>query len=192
MTITEILNTANASALGQCFWGLHLMAVPGAALELVCSGTWDGNINYSTEIDAEQEETTEAQNPIYVKGGDKPREFEIRVIVETLATGQDPLGVYKAWMRDLGKSNYFFMGMLPIDRSMYILRRVQYYMVNADIAADGTPRRAEITLSFAEDTILKVANKEVKEDNEDTKKSACKVGKTKAGKQVGASSLFSD
>lgn len=188
MTLTSILNTANSAAFAQCLWGLHLMCVPGSTLDIVGSGTWDGRLQYSTELDVEQELTTEAQNPLDVKGGDKPREFEIRVIAETLATGQDPLGVYKSWMRDLGKANYFFLGAMPLDRSMYILRKVEYRMVNADIAADGTPRRAEITLTFAEDTVLKVANKDVKAD--DDKKSAKKVGKTKAGKAVDASAVW--
>lgn len=175
MTITQKLNRL---APGQAMWGEHILMPAGSSLGIVSSGIWDGHLPYAAELDVEQQETTEAQNPLDVKGGDKPREFMINIQVSTLATGQNPVVVYNAWERDCGKSYYFFVGAVPIDTSQYILREVSLHISYADTAADGTPLRAEISLSFMEDSILAIVSKNEKEPSKKTKKKSPKAQKS--------------
>lgn len=176
-----ILSTINSYSPAQAMWGLHLLMPPGKYDE-VSSGIWDGVITYSSEIDAEQQETTEAQNPIDQKGGDKQKSFSITVQVNKLATGQDPLLIYSLWVAEIGKCYPFFIGALPIDTSNYRLKSVGMSFQNADIAPDGAAFRIDINLDFEEDIILR----KKKETNEsgDTKKTASNVGASKAAKKT--------
>lgn len=165
------------------FWGTHFFSSPGQAVDALSSGIWDRTIVRHDEIEAEQVVSTEAQNPIDQKGGDNPREFGINLQVNALASGQSPVSVYKSWVRDLGKSNLFFVGLLPFHSSRYILQRVEMSFNNADIHATGAPYRADIVLTFSEDTILEIPNKDVEETEDNgSQKSAAKVGPTKGEK----------
>lgn len=174
MNLTAQLNRLSPA---QAMWGPHLLMPAGATLGVVSSGIWNGILPFSAELDVEQQETTEAQNPLDVKGGDKPREFSIDIQVSTLATGQSPVTVYNAWQRDQGKSYYFFVGALPIDDSQYILREIEYSHTYFDTAADGSPIRADMRLTFVEDTILSIVSKEEKEPSDAAKKKSPKAQK---------------
>lgn len=189
----QILSKVNSIAPAQAMWGLHLLMPAGKSYGAISSGMWDGAITYTSEIDAEQQETTEAQNPLDVKGGDKQRSFSITVEVNKLATGQDPLTVHALWCTSIGKTAPFFLGTIPLDGSKYRLKSVNLNLQNAYFAPDGSVYRATIGLDFEEDTILRITSKGV-EDTEDatgdkkksgttTKKTASNVGATKAAKQ---------
>ena len=171
MSLTSQLNRF---APAQAMWGTHLLMPAGSKLGVVSSGIWNSRINYTAELDVEQQETTEAQNPLDVKGGDKPREFTIDTEVSTLGTGQSPVAVYNSWHRDLGKSHYFFVGLAPIDMSQYILKTIEYSHTYWDTSAYGTPIRADIRLTFVEDTVLSIISKEEKEPSDATKKKSPK------------------
>lgn len=175
------LNSITKNVAG--FWGAHVLISPGHAAAQASAGVWDRTIVRHDELEAGQLESTEAQNPLDLKGGDKPREFSISVQVNAIANKQNPLAVYKAWQRDLGKSNLFFIGDIPYHTSRYILQRVEFAFANRDIHAMGTPFRGDINLTFTEDTMLEVPSKgvETPQDPNGTK-SASKVGPTKAEK----------
>lgn len=182
-----ILSAINSISPAQAMWGLHLLMPPGK-YDIASSGIWDGIITHTSELDIEQQDTTEAQNPLDVKGGDKQKSFSINVQVNKLATGQDPLSVYASWVRDIGKSYPFFIGAVPIDASVYRLQSVNLSFQNADIAPNGAAFRVDIALDFEENTILRVASKGVEEnENEDRstkKKTASNVGASKAAKDA--------
>jgi hypothetical protein len=180
-----ILSTVNALTPAQAMWGKHLFMPPGQKYDIVSSGSWDGNINYKSEIDATQQATTEAQEPINKKGDDKQKSFSINIVVNKLASGLDPLTVHKSLCKSLGKKSYFFIGGVPIDKSYYFLQSVELRYSNIDIAPDGTPYRAEISLAFVEDIIMRVQQQKAKEttDKKTGKQTASKVGASKAAKE---------
>lgn len=185
----SILSTVNTRNISTAFWGTHLLAPAGRNLSIFYAGTWDGVLNYTRESDIEQQETTEAQNPLDYKGADKEKSFSITVTVNKLATGHDPLSVYKDWARDLGKKSRFFVGLVPIDTSAYILQRVEMQYQNADIAVSGAAYRMTITLTFAEDTLL-----QTKQPQDAAKESAADIKPSKAAKQAekANNSVFSE
>lgn len=154
------------SAIPTGIWGKHVLYPACRPLSVVGSGIWDGLINHVRELDVDPMDTTEAQNPLEVRGGDKPREFSITVMVFRNTDGQSPMTVYQAWQKDQGKSNYFFMGLQPLDMSQYILKGTELNCDAEDFDANGEMFRADITLTFVEDTILKIATKKLKEEND--------------------------
>ncbi len=164
------------------FWGEHIFVAPGTG-DGCGAGIWDRTFQFHSELNVEQSESTEAQNPLMRRGGDRPKEFCITVQALKQATGQTPLEVYKSWMRSLGRKYPFFIGLIPINSSRYILRSVELHFVNKDIHASGEPYRATITLEFAEDTLLDVPNKDA-EDDEPADKDG--KSKKKSAKNVGA------
>ncbi len=167
------------------FWGTHVFIAPGTTGDSLGAGIWDRTFQFHSELNIEQSESTEAQNPLMQRGGDRPKEFSISVQVLKQATGQAPLSVYKSWMKSLGKKHPFFIGMLPINSSRYILRGVELHFVNQDIHPSGEPYHATITLHFSEDTLLEVPNQDVEEEETKDgkkKKSAKKVGAKKGEK----------
>lgn len=185
-----VLSTVNALAPAQAMWGLHLFMPPGQTLDILSSGTWDGLINYKSEADAQQQTTTEAQNPINKEQEDKQKSFSIKIEVNKLASGLDPLTIHKSLCKSLGTKSHFFIGALPIDTSYYFLKSVELRFSNSDIAPDGTPFRADISLQFEEDVIMRVEQKKAKETetttdngtNKSTKKSASRIGASKDAK----------
>ncbi len=179
MNPSTIAAALNKRSLATAMWRAHLLLPAGGKIAPMGSGTWDGTLTYTSELDIEQEETTEAQNPLDKKGGDVAKEFSIRVDVNKIADGSTPLVVYKGWQCDLGKKGYFFIGNIPIDSSMYILKQVEISFNNKDIAADGSPYRADIMLTFVEDVVQKKVDAEIKEKaaEGDTKKTASKSAK---------------
>lgn len=186
--MTNRLSSLSSLCPYTAMWGTHLLLPPGRA-NIASAGIWDGVLNYTSELEAEQQETAEAQNPLETKGGDKQKEFTISVQVNKYATGQNPVDVHQSWMRSLGKTNYFFVGAMPLSRSRFMLTGVEFHFTNRDIAADGSVYRADIFLSFAEDILLRVPCETVQEDTEG-KASAVKVGAKKAAKKAEASSVF--
>lgn len=172
----------------NAMWGNYLLFPPGKAYGNFSAGSWDGVFNYTSELDAEQQETTEAQNPIDTKGGDKQKEFSIRVEANKYATGRNPLGIYRRWIQALGKSARFYIGSKPIDGSRYILKRVNIEFGKEDIAADGSPFRVFIDLEFIENTILRKSSNGVEDKEENgektNKKTASKVAPKKAEKKA--------
>lgn len=174
----------------NAMWGDFLLFPPGKAYGKASAGIWDGVFNYTAELDAEQLETTEAQNPIDTKGGDKQKEFAIRVEANKYATGQNPLSIYKRWIEALGQAARFYIGLAPIDGSRYILQRVNLDFGKEDIAADGSPFRVFIDLEFIENTILRKSSNGVEDKEENgektNKKTASKVGAKKAEKKAEA------
>lgn len=179
--------TVGTGAVAQAMWGSHLFALPGNNSKN-SSGSWDGQFSYKSELDVKQQETTEAQNPINNTGEDKQKSFSIRVVVNELAGGKDPLKVHKSLCESLGKKSRFYIGSKPIDTSYYFLKGVELHYANADIAPDGTPYRADITLSFVEDVIMRKEQKDSKEPSASSKgsgkKSASKVGASKDAKKA--------
>lgn len=172
----NILSTA-VSIIPTGAWGKHLLMPACARLDSIASGIWDGKLNITRELDIEEQSTTEAQNPLDEKGGDKPREFSITVMVFRNATGSSPLTVYHSWWKDLGKCNYFFQGIQPIDTSQYILKHIAIDCGVQDFDANGEMYRADITLDFVEDIILKIVSQKLKEEKS-------RKGKSKAKKKV--------
>lgn len=164
MSLLNITNLINGLSLSQAMWGPHVLMPAGGKLGVVSSGIWDGYLRLTSELDAEQLETTEAQNTLDVKGGDKPLEFAIQVQVSKLGTGSEPLVVAQAWQRSLGKSYLFFVGALPISTSQFILKNVEMFFAYEDTAADGSPLRCDIVLEFSEDVVLAVANQRQKDE----------------------------
>ena len=175
--------TAKACS-SQAMWGSHIFALPGTNASN-SSGAWDGQFSYKAELDVEQQETTEAQNPILNKGEEKQKSFAIRVIVNTLADGLDPLKVHKSLCDSAGKKARFYIGAKPIDKSYYFLQSVDLRFSNIDISAGGKPYRAEIELQFVEDTVQR---KETADNSnvwgEKGKKTAAKVGASKTSKSA--------
>ncbi len=178
-------NNTKSGAAAQAMWGSHLFALPGNNSRN-SSGAWDGQFSYKSELDVEQQETTEAQNPINSTGEDKQKSFSIRVEVNRLAGGLDPLAVHKSLCSSMGKKSRFYIGSTPIDKSTYFLKDVELHYSNGDIAPDGTPFRADITLSFVEDVIMRKEQEKSKEPTttENGKKSASKVGANKDAKKA--------
>lgn len=185
MNLNNLAAAFNTRSHATAMWRTHLLFPAGGKIAPMGSGIWDGSLNYSSELDIEQEETTEGQNPLDKKGGELAKEFSIRVQVNKIADGTSPLATYKKWQDSLGKKGYFFIGGAPIDNSMYILKRVEISFSNVDIAADGSPYRADIMLSFVEDVVQKKVDAEIKEQAAagDTKKTVSKAAK-KAEKQT--------
>lgn len=162
MSLTGIVNQLAPS---QAMWGLHLIMPAGSSVDAVSSGIWDGKLTLSDELDAEQLDATEAEAPIHIFAPDKPRDFSITLQISQLATGQPPLVVIHQWMQDLGKSYYFLLGAVPLSTSQYILKSVEFSFSYADTSADGSPLRADVTLSFVEDTVLAAATEKQQEEN---------------------------
>lgn len=182
--MSALLNTAKKLATAQAMWGTHVFMRPGQKADNFSSGSWDGVINYKREIDAQQQTTTEAQNPINNKGDDKQKSFSINIEVNKFATGRDPLTVHKQLKKSLGKKSYFFIGSIPIDNSYYYLKSAELRFSNIDIAADGSVYRAFIVLEFVEDVIMRV-NKKTSEKSKTTgKQTASKIGATKEAKKA--------
>lgn len=180
MSLTGIINRL---APAQAMWGLHLIMPAGSTLDCVSSGVWDGELTLSDELDAERLEATEAEAPIHIFAPDKARDFSITLQISQLATGQPPITVIHQWMQDLGKSYYFLLGAIPLSTSQYILKTVEFSFSYTDTAADGSPLRATVTLSFAEDTVLAAAQKKQQEEEpEDGPKKKQKAKSPKAQK----------
>lgn len=179
MSLTSILPSSIGAAIPTALWGKRFVAPAGHIADILSSGIWDGRFQHTRELDAEQLESTEAQNPLDVKGGDKPREFSITVEVNKRATGQSPISVYHEWHRDLGKSNYFLVGVQPLDSSQYILKSLGFHMEASDFDAHGQPWHATLTLGFVENAILKIVTKKIKEEKD--RKGASKAAKKSAG-----------
>lgn len=156
--------TALVASLTQALWGDHILSPAGSIVSGFSSGIWDGNLRLSSELEVEQLESTEAQNPLDVKGGDKAQEFQIALQVSRLGTGANPVSVAKEWQKSLGKSNLFFVGGKPISTSQFILKQVDFGFSFEDTAVDGSPLRCDITLTFTEDTVLAVASKKQKDE----------------------------
>lgn len=184
-----LLTKVNSVAPAQAMWGVHLFMPPGKSYDAVSSGTWDGKITLTNEIDAKQQETTEAQNPINKEDGDKQKSFTISVEVNKLATGQDPLTVHKFLCNSIGKKSYFFIGSIPIDTSYYFLKNVELRYSNIDIAPNGDPYRAEITLSFVEDVIMRVEQKNTQKPTQSSSggQTASNVGASNDAKRAAQS-----
>lgn len=182
--------TKNSGAPTQAMWGSHLFMLPGNKRK-DSSGSWDGQFSYKAECDVQQQETTEAQNPINNTGEDKQKSFSIRIVVNKLADGLDPLAVHKSLCASEGKKSHFYLGSKPIDSSYYFLQDVELHYSNIDIAPDGTPYRADITLSFVEDVIMRKKKGDGTTTTSSGKKSAAKVGASKEAK-ISAKEVWGD
>lgn len=148
-TLSRAINSVSPHTAA---WGPHLLTRAGAAGSIVSSGLWDGALTYTRAANVEQEETTEGENPL-AKKGDRPTSFSVTVTANRLA-GLNPLLLYKTWEADLGKSRYFFIGLLPLSADLYILQNVSLRFRGRDCDADGAPIIATITLQFTADTVL--------------------------------------
>lgn len=180
MNLNSIAAALNARSQATAMWRTHLLLPAGGKIAPAGSGIWKGTLTYTSELNIEQEETTEGQNPLDNKGGDIPKEFFIQVEVNKIADGTNPLATYKKWQDSLGKKGYFFIGNTPIDTSMYILRQVEISFSNKDIAADGSPYRADIMLTFNEDVVQKKVDAEIKETAAATVSKAAKKAEKKS------------
>lgn len=164
-------------------WGPYLLLPPGRASR-VSAGIWDGKLNYASELEARQQEATEAQNPLETTGSDKQKRFSLAVQANKYATGQNPVDVHQAWLLSLGKSHWFLVGALPLSPSRFMLESVELHFSNRDIAADGSVYRADIHLGFIENTLLRTPRTGVDEGG-----SAAHAGPSPAAKK--AEALFS-
>lgn len=178
------LTKINSLSPAQAMWGVHLFMRPGQKIDILSSGSWDGVITYKREIDAQQQTTTEAQNPINKSGEDRQKSFSINIEVNKLASGKDPLTVHKSLMKSLGKKSLFFIGALPIDSSYYFLKSVEVRYSNIDIAADGSVYRAFMVLEFVEDVIMRVEKKTSENSKNTGKPTASQTGASKAAKKA--------
>lgn len=148
----SIIGTVNKLAPCTAFWGVYTLSTPGGLLSPIGAGLWnDRTIQMRSRLDVRQLTTTEAQNPLDVRGGDLPHDFSLTIEPNKVAGGLSPLTVFKAWQQALGKSNLFFMGVLPISSSMYILQDVRLRLSNSDFESTGEPWHARIELHFVED-----------------------------------------
>lgn len=181
----SLTNAINQLAPAQAMWGFHLILPAGSSVDAVSSGIWDGMLQLSDELDAEQLDATEAQAPIHIFAPDKPRDFSVTLQISQLATGQPPVVVIHQWMQDLGKSYYFFLGTIPLSTSQFILKSVEFSFNYSQTAADGSPLAASVTLSFAEDTVL--AARTEKQQEEEPSDGPAKEQKAKSPKAQNAS-----
>lgn len=183
----NILSSVSSPTPHTAMWGPYLLLPPGRA-NRASAGIWDGKLNFTSEREAGQQEAVEAQNPLEPKEGDKQKQFSLAVQVNKYATGQDPVDVHHAWMLSLGKSHWFFVGALPISSSRFMLEAVEFHFSNRDLAADGSVYRADLHLSFIENTLLRSSRA-----GADDEGGSASAGPGKAAKKEEAfsSSLFS-
>lgn len=160
-------------------WGLHVFSKRAEFFRPILDG-----FRLGSDLDVEQLHTTEAQNPLLNKRGDMQDVIPLVTLVHRSVDGTDPMTEYNSWVRDLGKSQYFLLNMVPVGFKRYILQAVA--MQNVTWAPDGSMLSAEISLEFLED-VPQVVKSSVPE------KSAVNVGPSKAEKksQKGAKDGFS-
>lgn len=174
-------------------WGLHVFTRAGQPFPKISGGIWAGELNITRESDVQELTSTEAQNPLD-KRGDKPTSFAIIVTANRLA-GLNPVTVYKSWCRDLGKSHYFFIGLLPLSADLYILENVTFRFSGRDCDPSGAPIKGDITLTFTADTVLGRIGKDVDSDIL-SKTQSGKTGIKKAAKtalnKVNSASIWAD
>lgn len=138
------------------FWGTHVFRLDGNRLPIL-----DG-LRQSSELDVRQQETTESQNPLDVKGGDRPAGIRIRTKAEILGGGKDPMSEYNSWVRDLGKSFPLIVGVMPFGPERLILKSVS--MEETEWGSAGNIREAALSLDFVEDAPVCTAAKDIKEE----------------------------
>lgn len=184
--LATLARSVNSVSPHSAMWGLHLLTRAGSPVGKLSAGLWDGRFNFTRSSDAIAHETTEGQNPLEQRG-DETTEFSITVTAHALA-GLNPIAVYKSWCRDLGKSYYFFLGLLPVSRHLFILQNVNFRFRGRDCDKDGAPMIGEITLTFADDTVLGRVGKTVKDEDAKKGKSGIKkAAKTALNKADSAS-----
>lgn len=182
--LSKITTAISSASPIQAMWGKMIILPPGKA-DIVSAGSWDGHINWHSELDTQQEETVEAQNQIRVTDEEKAKSFSLTLLVNEYASGQSPINIHQRWLNELGKKNLFFIGLIPLGKTPFILEGVELAFNNSDIAAGGAAFQAQISLSFLEDVIIKTQAKKQKEENK-TAKSAKSAGVKKAAKKAEA------
>lgn len=140
----------------QAFWGTHLLRVTEKQLQPIIDG-----LGLASELDYDELQTTEAQNPLNVRGGDRQKSFPVTFAVSRHTGGFDPVFEYQAWVRDLGKSMPFIVQYRPFGPKRLVLENVG--MHDVDFGAGGEMIYAQISAVFTEDMPATTLAKEVTE-----------------------------
>lgn len=151
----------------QAFWGIHAFFAHEKHIRSITDG-----LNLLSELDVFQGETTEAQNPLDVRGGDRPKNFEIMTRSALAAGTLDPLTEYNQLVRDLGKSMPFIVGYMPWGGWRVILEHVE--MENGIWGPKGNIIAADLILYFTEDKPAIPKAKDVKDISGPEKKAKMK------------------
>lgn len=138
------------------FWGTHVFEVS----ERTNSPLLDG-MRLDSSLEVEQQESTEAQNPLDVKGGDQPQSFVVSTMSSIHAGGLPPITEYNSWVRDLGKSMPFILGNRIYGPVRSILMKVD--ITNCVFGPTGEMMSCDLSLEFMEDKPLSVVGKDIKE-----------------------------
>ncbi|MCC8147989.1 hypothetical protein [Akkermansia sp.] len=128
-----------------------------------------------SSLEVEQQESTEAQNPLDVKGGDQPQSFVVSTMSSIHAGGLPPITEYNSWVRDLGKSMPFILGNRIYGPVRSILMKVD--ITNAVFGPTGEMMSCDLSLEFMEDKPLSVTGKDVKEGRKGPSKGEKKAKK---------------
>lgn len=163
------------------FWGSHVFDAGRLAFRPLTDG-----VSLNSQLDVEQKETTEAQNPLDVKGGDKPQGFSVPIMTTPLAGGLAPEKEYNSWVRDLGQSNPFILGNMVFGPPRSILKNVS--LSDIVFGPKGNMIAGKITLDFVEDEPLSATGKDVKDD----RKGPSKAEKAAKKKSSGAAFSFTE
>lgn len=142
----------------QAFWGHHVLLATARCIQPIMDG-----LNLKSELDVSQEMSTEAQNPLDVKGGDKQKSFQIRTLAAIHAGTIDPMIWYNQFVRDLGKSMPFILGIMPMGALRMVLQKVT--MEDVMFGSAGNIISAYITLDFVEDMPTTAKAQEVKDQS---------------------------
>lgn len=157
----------------QAMWGTHLIRTSDKHIQPIVD-----SLSLSSELNVEELESTEAQNPLNVKGGDASKSFSVVFDVSIHAGCLDPLLEYHSWVRDLGKSLPFIVQYRPFGPRRMVLERITMHDVT--FGPKGNIIHAQMTADFAEDMPATAKAKEVTEDTRNISK-AEKSAKAKEG-----------
>lgn len=147
----------------QALWGTHLIRTTDKHIQPIIDG-----LSLSSELNVEELESTEAQNPLNVRGGDAQKLLSVTFAVSIHAGCLDPLFEYHSWVRDLGKSLPFIVQYRPFGPKRLVLERVS--MSDALFGPGGKIIYALITADFTEDMPATTKAKEVTEETKDISK----------------------
>lgn len=157
----------------QAMWGTHLIRTADKHIQPLVDG-----LHLSSELNIEELESTEAQNPLNMKGGDVPKAFSVMFAVSLHAGCPDPLLEYHSWVRDLGKSLPFIVQYRPFGARRMVLERITMHDVT--FGPKGNIIHTKMTVDFTEDMPATAKAKEVTEDTRNISK-AEKSAKSKEG-----------
>lgn len=153
----------------QAIWGVHVFRVSENSILPLSDG-----IHFASELDYDELNTTEAQNPLNIKGGDRQKHFSLLSPCSVHLGNLNPLIEYNQWQRDLGKSLPFLLGGLPFGAWRMILVNVR--MENTQWV-EGNIISADLILDFQEDMPATVQAKDVESA---IKKKGIKKGEKKS------------